>query len=83
MERLQSRLCSNCICQLTCRRVLTLCVHFRTQTWVQITKIGVAAFADAGQMVFWTTQLADGSPISAKVCLRRYYDNSGESTIWH
>ncbi|WP_420627315.1 alpha-2-macroglobulin family protein [Candidatus Leptofilum sp.] len=33
-------------------------------TWVQVTQIGLDAFADHSQLVAWTTNLADGSPLS-------------------
>jgi alpha-2-macroglobulin len=32
--------------------------------WVQATQIGLDAFADPGQLLAWTTNLADGSPLS-------------------
>ena len=34
------------------------------QTWVQVTQIGLDAFADHSQLVAWTTDLADGMPLS-------------------
>lgn len=38
--------------------------HWQTvQTWVQITQIGVDAFVDHSEMVVWTTNLQDGSPL--------------------
>ena len=33
------------------------------QAWVQITQIGLDAFADHSQMVVWTTALKDGTPL--------------------
>ncbi|MFN2232073.1 MAG: alpha-2-macroglobulin family protein, partial [Anaerolineae bacterium] len=33
------------------------------QTWVQVTQIGLDAFADHSEMVAWTTALADGTPL--------------------
>lgn len=33
-------------------------------TWVQVTQIGLDAFVDHSQLVAWTTDLADGSPLS-------------------
>jgi alpha-2-macroglobulin len=35
------------------------------QTWVQVTQIGLDAFADHSQLVTWSTNLADGSPLSS------------------
>ncbi|MFZ1400766.1 MAG: MG2 domain-containing protein, partial [Candidatus Promineifilaceae bacterium] len=32
-------------------------------TWVQVTQIGLDAFADHSQLVAWTTNLANGSPL--------------------
>lgn len=32
--------------------------------WVQATQIGLDAFADPGQLLAWTTNLADGAPLS-------------------
>ncbi|GAP21193.1 Ig-like domain-containing alpha-2-macroglobulin family protein [Leptolinea tardivitalis] len=38
--------------------------YWRTiQVWVQVTHIGLDAFADQNKMTIWTTNLADGSPI--------------------
>jgi uncharacterized protein YfaS (alpha-2-macroglobulin family) len=34
------------------------------QTWVQVTQIGLDAFTDGSQLVAWTTNLADGAPLS-------------------
>jgi alpha-2-macroglobulin len=34
------------------------------QVWVQITQIGLDAFADQSQMVVWTSALQDGAPLS-------------------
>jgi alpha-2-macroglobulin len=34
------------------------------QTWVQVTEIGLDAFADHSQMVAWATSLKDGAPLS-------------------
>ncbi|MCD4673235.1 MAG: hypothetical protein K8R77_11280 [Anaerolineaceae bacterium] len=34
------------------------------QTWVQVTQIGLDAFADQADMVAWATNLADGSPLN-------------------
>ena len=34
------------------------------QTWVQVTQIGLDAFADHGEMVVWATDLQDGAPLS-------------------
>jgi len=33
-------------------------------TWVQVTQIGLDAYTDLDQMVAWTTDLKDGSPLS-------------------
>ncbi|WP_420641997.1 alpha-2-macroglobulin family protein [Candidatus Leptofilum sp.] len=33
-------------------------------TWVQVTQIGLDAFADHSQLIAWTTDLADGRPLS-------------------
>jgi uncharacterized protein YfaS (alpha-2-macroglobulin family) len=33
------------------------------QTWVQVTEIGLDAFVDHSEMVVWTTNLDDGSPL--------------------
>ena len=39
--------------------------YWRTvQAWIQITQIGLDAFADHTEMVAWTTGLADGAPLS-------------------
>ncbi|MEK6752073.1 MAG: alpha-2-macroglobulin family protein [Chloroflexota bacterium] len=46
-------------------------------TWVQITQIGVDAYADHSEMVAWTTNLKDGAPLSA-VSIQ---PNNGSSTI--
>lgn len=32
--------------------------------WIQATRIGLAAFADAGEVIGWATDLADGKPLS-------------------
>lgn len=32
--------------------------------WAQVTKIGLTAFVDHGEMVTWATNLADGSPLA-------------------
>ncbi|MCB8945586.1 MAG: hypothetical protein H6658_17695 [Ardenticatenaceae bacterium] len=34
------------------------------QAWVQVTQIGLDAFADHSQLVAWATNLADGSPLA-------------------
>ncbi len=34
------------------------------QAWVQVTQIGLDAFADHSQMVVWTTALQDGAPLA-------------------
>jgi uncharacterized protein YfaS (alpha-2-macroglobulin family) len=34
------------------------------QTWVQVTQIGLDAFADYSEMVVWTTALKDGAPLA-------------------
>jgi uncharacterized protein YfaS (alpha-2-macroglobulin family) len=34
------------------------------QTWVQVTQIGLDAFADHSEMMVWTTALKDGAPLS-------------------
>ncbi|MBE9524237.1 MAG: hypothetical protein IMY76_04005 [Chloroflexi bacterium] len=34
------------------------------QTWVQVTNIGLDAFSDHSEMIVWTTNLGDGSPLS-------------------
>ncbi len=34
------------------------------KTWVQVTQIGLDAFADDAQLVTWATNLADGAPLS-------------------
>ncbi len=34
------------------------------QTWVQVTQIGLDAFADHSEMTVWTTALKDGAPLS-------------------
>ena len=34
------------------------------QTWVQVTQIGLDAFADQSDMIAWTTNLQDGSPLN-------------------
>jgi uncharacterized protein YfaS (alpha-2-macroglobulin family) len=36
----------------------------RVMAWVQITDIGLDAFADHSEMVAWATKLADGAPLS-------------------
>ncbi|MGW8319562.1 MAG: alpha-2-macroglobulin family protein [Candidatus Promineifilaceae bacterium] len=36
----------------------------RVQAWVQVTDIGLDAFADHSEMVVWTTALEDGEPLS-------------------
>jgi uncharacterized protein YfaS (alpha-2-macroglobulin family) len=33
-------------------------------TWLQVTRVGVAAFADAREVLVWATALRDGSPIA-------------------
>lgn len=33
-------------------------------TWAQVTRIGVTAFVDHGELVAWTTNLADGAPLA-------------------
>ena len=39
--------------------------YWRTvQAWVQVTQIGLDAFADHSEMVAWTTALQDGSPLT-------------------
>ncbi|MCB8980389.1 MAG: hypothetical protein H6657_23510 [Ardenticatenaceae bacterium] len=38
--------------------------HQIIKTWVQVTQIGVDAFADQSQLVVWTTDLADGAPLN-------------------
>jgi alpha-2-macroglobulin len=39
--------------------------YWRTvQAWVQITQIGLDAFADHSEMVAWATRLTDGAPLS-------------------
>jgi uncharacterized protein YfaS (alpha-2-macroglobulin family) len=35
----------------------------RVLSWVQATRIGLAAFVDAGELVAWATALADGAPL--------------------
>ena len=38
--------------------------YWRTiQAWVQVTQVGLDAFADHSEMVVWTTALQDGSPL--------------------
>jgi uncharacterized protein YfaS (alpha-2-macroglobulin family) len=34
------------------------------QTWIQVTQIGLDAFADHSEMLVWTTALKDGTPLS-------------------
>ncbi|MCB8926952.1 MAG: hypothetical protein H6652_15150 [Ardenticatenaceae bacterium] len=34
------------------------------QTWVQVTQIGLDAFADHSQLVAWATDLSDGTPLA-------------------
>lgn len=34
------------------------------QTWIQITQIGLDAYTDHSEMVLWTTNLKDGSPLA-------------------
>ncbi len=36
----------------------------RIASWVQVTDIGIDAFADAGDLIAWTTNLADGKALS-------------------
>ena len=39
--------------------------YWRTvQAWVQVTQIGLDAFADHSEMVVWTTDLQDGGPLN-------------------
>ncbi len=35
----------------------------RVRAWVQVTRLGVAAFTDGDAMVAWATRLADGAPV--------------------
>ncbi len=37
------------------------------QTWVQVTQIGLDVFTDHSEMVVWTSNLNDGSPLSGAV----------------
>ncbi|MBI3151964.1 MAG: hypothetical protein HYZ21_07525 [Chloroflexi bacterium] len=46
-------------------------------TWVQVTQIGLDAYADHSEMVIWTTNLKDGRPLSG-VSIR---PDNGSSTI--
>jgi uncharacterized protein YfaS (alpha-2-macroglobulin family) len=38
--------------------------RYLVQSWVQVTDIGLDAFVDHSEMVVWTTDLQDGSPLS-------------------
>ncbi len=46
-------------------------------TWVQVTQIGLDAYTDLDQMVAWTTDLKDGSPLSGV----QIQGNNGSATI--
>ncbi len=40
-------------------------IYWQTvQAWVQVTQIGLDAFADHSEMVVWTTALKDGAPLA-------------------
>lgn len=42
--------------------------YWRTiQTWVQVTRIGLDAIVDSNQLVVWTTDLLDGSPLEGAI----------------
>jgi hypothetical protein len=46
-------------------------------TWVQVTQIGLDAYNDLDQMVAWTTDLKDGSPLSGV----RIQANNGSAAV--
>ena len=54
--------------------------HYQTVlSWVQVTHIGVDSYTDANDMVVWTTDLRDGSPLS-NVTLHPNHGGSDFST---
>ncbi len=46
-------------------------------TWVQVTQIGLDAYTDHSEMVAWTTDLKDGSPLSGV----QIQPNNGNTTV--
>lgn len=47
------------------------------QTWVQVTQIGLDAFTDHSEMVAWTTDLKDGTPLGGISLSSRSYGQIG------
>ncbi|MBK9923846.1 MAG: hypothetical protein IPP66_01015 [Anaerolineales bacterium] len=47
-------------------------------TWVQVTQIGIDAYTDHSEMVAWTTDIKDGSPLSG---VRIQANNSNASVL--
>ena len=49
------------------------------QAWVQVTQIGLDAFSDHSQLIAWTTDLADGTPL-ADVTITPMPNGAGQTT---